>query len=114
MLTLLQRQLQGLPHPADSSNRYGKYIPGYKWKTGAAWAADPAVAVQDLNVNPLVYPGDVFVIGDIRATGNSGYPWWASQQCDIDFGHTPWGGETVGAWYCFKTVERRKLVSFQN
>ena len=91
-----------LAAPGDSSNRYGKYIPGYKWKTGAAWATDPAVAVQDLNVNPLVYPGDVFVLGDIRATGNSGYPWWASQQCDIDFGHTPWGGETVNAWTALK------------
>ncbi len=91
-----------LAAPGDSSNRYGKYIPGYKWKTGAAWVTDPAVAEQDLNVNPLVYPGDVFVLGDIRATGNSGYPWWASQQCDIDFGHTPWGSETVGAWTSLK------------
>ncbi len=91
-----------LAAPGDSSNAYGKYIPGYKWKKGAAWAADPAVAVQDLNVISTVYPGDVFVIGDIRATGNSGYPWWASQQCDIDFGHTPWGGETVNAWSALK------------
>jgi hypothetical protein len=91
-----------LGQPGDSTNRYGKYIPGYKWKTGAAWATDPAVAEQDLNVNPLVYPGDVFVLGDIRSTGNSGYPWWASQQCDIDFGHLPWGNEKVNAWTALK------------
>jgi hypothetical protein len=46
----------------------------------------------------LVQGGDVFVVGDLRGTGTSGYPWWASQQCDIDFGHTPWGGETVNNW----------------
>ncbi len=77
--------------PADWINRYRKYIPGYKWKDEAGWAIDPAIAVQDLNVNPLVQGGDVFVLGDIRSTGQSGYPWWASEQCDIDFGHNPWG-----------------------
>jgi hypothetical protein len=84
--------------PADWANRYGKYIPGYKWQDEANWAIQPAIAEQDLNVNPLVQGGDVFVVGDIRGTGQSGYPWWASQQCDIDFGHTPWGGETVNNW----------------
>jgi len=91
-----------LAAPADSAGRYGKYIPGYKWKSGAAWVADPAIAEQDLNVSPLVYPGDVFVLGDIRSTGNSGYPWWASQQCDLDFGHVPWGNESVNAWTALK------------
>jgi hypothetical protein len=86
-----------LANPADSTNRYQKYIPGYKWKNGAAWATDPGIAVQDLNVNPQVYPGDVFVMGDIRGWEQSGYPWWASKQCDIDFAHLPWGNETVGA-----------------
>jgi hypothetical protein len=82
----------------DWANRYGKYIPGYKWQDEANWGIQPAIAEQDLNVLPLVQPGDVFVIGDLRGTGTSGYPWWASQQCDIDFGHTPWGGETVNNW----------------
>jgi hypothetical protein len=84
--------------PADWANRYGKYIPGYKWQDEATWQVEPAIAIPDENVNPLVQPGDVFVVGDIRGTGQSGYPWWASQQCDIDFGHTPWGGETVNNW----------------
>jgi hypothetical protein len=52
------------------------------------------MVVQDLNVNPIVQGGDVFVIGDIRGTGQSGYPWWASEQCDIDFGNNPWN-ETI-------------------
>jgi hypothetical protein len=87
-----------LGQPADWAGRYGKYIPGYKWQDETNWQVQPGLAIQDLNVNPLVQGGDVFVIGDIRVTGSSGYPWWASQQCDIDLGHTPWGGETVDNW----------------
>jgi hypothetical protein len=87
-----------LATPTDWANRYGKYIPGYKWQDEANWTIQPAIAIQDLNVNPIVQGGDVFVVGDLRGTGTSGYPWWASQQCDIDFGHTPWGGETVNNW----------------
>ncbi|MFZ5941644.1 MAG: T9SS type A sorting domain-containing protein, partial [Bacteroidota bacterium] len=86
----------------DYNNRYGKYIPGYKWQTQAEWEVKPAIAVQDLNVNPIVQSGDVFVIGDIRSTGTSyGYygagNWPAENACDIDFGHNPWG-ETVNNW----------------
>jgi hypothetical protein len=101
--------------PADWPERYRKYIPGYKWKDQAGWSTDPAIAVQDLNVNPLVQGGDVFVLGDIRGTGQSGYPWWASQQCDIDFGHNPWGDDpttidgdaalnqwNLGTWFLFR------------
>jgi hypothetical protein len=104
-----------LAQPGDSSNAYGKYIPGYKWKTGSAWAVDPAVAEQDLNIIPLVYPGDVFVVGDVTSDLNgqnySGYPWWASEQLDIDFSHLPWSTKKVnnainqwsGAnWFLFK------------
>ena len=72
--------------PADWASRYRKYIPGYKWQDQANWQIQPAIAVQDLNIDPMVKAGDVFVLGDIQGTGNSGYPWWASQQCDIDFG----------------------------
>lgn len=79
------------------ANRYSKYIPGMRWQDQTTWSITPAIAMQDLNVNPIVQPGDVFVIGDLRGTGISGYPWWASQQCDIDFGHTPWN-ETVNNW----------------
>jgi len=81
----------------DWGGRYGKYIPGYKWVDETNWAITPGVVVQDLNVNPIVQGGDVFVIGDIRSTAQSGYPWWASEQCDIDFGNNPWG-ETVNNW----------------
>jgi len=103
-----------LSQPEDWRYRYGKYIPGYKWVDRATWQAEPAMAELDLNVDPMVKPGDVFVLGEIYAWGESGYPWWASQQCDIDFGHHPWGAtDTIpnnsairqwsGAnWYLFR------------
>lgn len=78
------------PEEATWNNRYVKYIPGYKWVDLNTWLVEPATVVQDLNVNPIIQPGDVFVIGDIRTTDNSGYPWFASEQCDIDFNHNPW------------------------
>jgi hypothetical protein len=56
-----------------------------------------------VNVNPIVQPGDVFVMGSIYATWALGYPWFASLACDIDFGHNPWGetianGNAAGDW----------------
>jgi hypothetical protein len=81
----------------DTVRKYGKYIPGYKWQDNKNWEIEPGIAVQDANVNPIVYGGDVFVLGDIRGTGQSGYPWWASEQCDIDFGNNPWD-EVVPNW----------------
>jgi len=78
-------------------DRYGKYIPGYKWVDEATWASSPGFAVQDLNVNSIVMPGDVFVIADIQCTGQSGYPWWASEQADIEFQNNPWG-EEMESW----------------
>ena len=92
--------------------RYGRYIPGYKWQDSTNWKVEPAIAIQDLNVNPIVQPKDVFVMGDIRSTGQSGYPWFASEQCDIDFAHNPWGEEVKNGtalqqwnganWYLFR------------
>ncbi len=98
-----------IDNPADaiSSNsavdqwpgRYQKYIPGYKWVNEATWAVNPGILEQDLNVNPYVYPGDVFVMAEINSTGQSGYPWFASEQSDIIFNeaYNPWGESTNGA-----------------
>jgi hypothetical protein len=82
--------ITAVSQPADWASRYRKYIPGYKWQDETNWQSQPSIAMQDLNVNPLVQPGDVFALGDLQSTGISGYPWWASQQCDIDFAHNPW------------------------
>jgi len=44
--------------------RYEKYIPGYKWANQADWAVNkPYIAFQDISVNSIVQPGDVFVMG---------------------------------------------------
>jgi hypothetical protein len=48
----------------------------------------------------MVQPGDVFVLGDIRTTAFSGYPWFASEQCDIDFSRNPWGEVYTGDGSC--------------
>jgi hypothetical protein len=79
--------------------RYTKYIPGYKWDNEANWTANPAIAIQDAAISQYVMPGDVFAMCQLTAWGNSGYPWFASEACDIDFtsAHNPWG-ETIGAW----------------
>lgn len=89
----------------DWLNRYRRYIPGYKWVDEATWAVTPSVVVQDVNVSPLVYPGDVFVMGSITQTWGKGYPWFASEACDIIFNqaYNPWGeavgGTAAGEWF---------------
>jgi len=86
------------------NERYRKYIPGRKWASNLAeWQANPAVALPDPVVNPIVQPKDVFVGGTITATGQSGYPWFASEACDVilDNEHNPWGESNIisGPWY---------------
>jgi sulfur carrier protein ThiS len=79
-------------------NRFVRYIPGYKWAADSStWKADPVLAVQDLNVNPIIAAGDVFVMGGIHSTGQaysvyssdlaSNNPWPSEYQCDVIFNH---------------------------
>ena len=93
------------------ANRFCRYIPGYKWQDSTNWKIEPAIAIKDLTVNPNVQPGDVFVMGKINATGESGYPWFTSKQLDVDFGsHNPWNEDAGTAirpmvdanWYLFR------------
>jgi hypothetical protein len=87
-------------------SRYDKYIPGYKWGNAADWAIEQYIAQQDLAVNSLVYPGDVFVLGATPKghTGfcNDGYAWPAVTEVDVQFMNAdaicytiqnPWGEE---------------------
>jgi hypothetical protein len=111
----------------DWADRYSKYIPGYKWVSQAQWAVTPGIAEQDLNVNPIVQPGDVFVIGDVRTDVHSkpgwlpDFRWTVPDQVDVHFNNfndrwkNPWG-EPVGSdrspvrkwrnanWYLFKIL----------
>lgn len=45
--------------------RYEKYIPGYKWQNEGDWFVQPYIAEQDLSVNAIVQPGDVFSMGAV-------------------------------------------------
>ena len=90
-------------------NRYYRYIPGYKWVNESDWAVSPGTVELDLNVNPIVLPGDVFVLGTLNS--------WAGvstlDNIDIDFAKNPWN-ESVGAtcasnwsdqnWFLFKIL----------
>lgn len=90
---------------SDWNNRYRRYVPGLKWVNEATWAVTPSVLVQDVAVNAIVYPGDVFVLGSIKQTWALGYPWFASKACDVIFNanYNPWGENTglnaAGEWY---------------
>lgn len=92
---------------ADSwPNRYLKYIPGYKWVDQATWETQPAMVIPDPAVDPLVYPGEVFVMGDRRGGGQYNadqHPWWGGLKTDVDFGtgYNPWDeefGATLTGW----------------
>lgn len=75
----------------DFDARYSKYIPGRIWGDTTTWAASPGIAVTDQAVVPIVYPGDVFVLGDAgtvsQASSGGGYgsvaAWPAYQNTDI-------------------------------
>jgi hypothetical protein len=85
--------------PENWNNRYQKYIPGYRWVDQATWETKPAMVVQDLNVDPIVYPGEVFSIGQLTSFGNlaensaSWRSWWGGYKLNIDYGNprNPWG-----------------------
>ena len=110
-------------------DRYDKYVPGYKWVDEATWATHPVTLVPDLNVNPIVQPGDVFCMGHI-ATDIPAHPdflpdyvWPVPAQLDVQFNNytgvntyqNPWDepvsnyGSPVhkwsnSEWYLFKIL----------
>ncbi len=108
----------------DWNNRYMRYVPGYKWVDQQNWEITPSMLEQDLNVNSIVYPGDVFCLGAIGNDGQTKHPnfvndyWWVPDQLDVQFrnsgGYTnPWNESTgantaAGSWgtstYLFKIL----------
>ncbi len=98
--------IKSVMEPEAWMDRYNKYIPGYKWVDQATWQVTPGIVEQDLNVNPIVAPGDVFCMGYIAQDQFAEIPWlpdyvWpVPAQLDIQFnnyaGHlanysNPWG-----------------------
>ncbi len=113
--------------PEDWINRYDKYVPGYKWVDEITWQVSPGILVQDINVNPIVMPGDVFCFGAIHASSyayvswHPDYYWGIADQLDVQFNNhygnvtyeNPWGEEVGGSpvrkwndsnWYMFKIL----------
>ena len=96
--------------------RYRKYIPGYRWVDEATWAVTPGRVVEDINVSPLIQPGDVFVAGHVNP-GSGLRNWWATEASDVLFNteHNPWNESYEewasaahewlgGTWYMYKIV----------
>jgi hypothetical protein len=110
-------------------NRYDKYVPGYKWVGETQWAVTPAILEQDLSVNPIVQPGEVFTFGAIwdDAFAFPGwlpdFKWTVPEKLDVQFYNrdriatyrNPWGeavsenGNPIrkwmnSSWYMFKIL----------
>ncbi len=79
------------------TDRYVKYIPGFKWQDEADWTVQRHIAVADVNINPNVYPGDVFVMSEVNKSGDDWENYLYKDQIDIDFRNNPWGEEYGGA-----------------
>jgi len=100
-------------------NRFRKYVPGYKWVGETDWSVNPGILEQDLSVNPIVLPGDVFCMGQIKRDNHinaapDDYVWPLPSQLDVSFSNSvakrgtylnPWGEEfslnntAVTGWY---------------
>lgn len=81
------------------ADRYDKYVPGYKWVGEAQWAVTPGILVQDLGVNPIIQPGDVFAFGAIYTDGQTypswlaNYKWPVPDQLDVQFNNYTGGNK---------------------
>lgn len=81
---------------------YRKYVPGKKWQDEASWAVQPRILEPDLAVNPIVYPGDVFVM---TQHGGGDALTQYGKEVDVNFatGKNPWGftmpwGNAIHEW----------------
>ena len=76
--------------PGEWAKRFTKYIPGKKWQDEANWAVKPRVVIPDIAVNPMVYPGEVFVMANMTncngAITPDRFPY--NGQIDVNFGTT--------------------------
>ncbi|MBW8331616.1 MAG: T9SS type A sorting domain-containing protein [Prolixibacteraceae bacterium] len=87
------------------ANAYMKYVPGKKWQDEASWTVQPRILEPDFAVNPMVYPGDVFVMTE--HPGGGSFPTYG-KEADVNFanGMNPWGytmqwGNAIHTWLNF-------------
>lgn len=78
--------------------RYDRYIPGYIWQDETDWTVQPSILVPDISVNPIVQPGDVFVIAWAWPNYQNDAPtrdrlWENFGEIDVNFKneYNPWG-----------------------
>ncbi|MBN1927338.1 MAG: T9SS type A sorting domain-containing protein [Prolixibacteraceae bacterium] len=83
-----------------AGNRFEFYVPGRIWQDTTSWQIDPGYLEVDYSVDPIVAPGDVFVIGfalpwDKDATSHmwTDHGWDIDVECNVNFrtGYNPWG-----------------------
>lgn len=101
---------------ADWAYRFQRYVPGYVWVDEASWQVQPSMLQVDYGVNPIVEPGDVFVLAwafpKYKDVSTRDYPGF--DQIDVNFknGYNPWGieleedagglagnGSVCGGWF---------------
>lgn len=84
--------------PTEFGNAYLKYVPGKKWVDEATWQVTPRLLVTDLATNAIVYPGDVFVMGNMASFRNTanGHMDKYLNEVDIEFRANPWGVNVGG------------------
>ncbi len=51
----------------DWNIRFRKYVPGYKYVSEQEWPNNPGILVPDLAVNPIIQPGEMFIMAVIPA-----------------------------------------------
>jgi hypothetical protein len=108
-------------------DRYDKYVPGYKWVGQSQWAVTPGILEQDLGVNPIVLPGDVFTLGSIHTDNQTApdwlpdYVWPVPAQLDVQFNNysgirtyaNPWGEEVSGDGNPIRKWQNSNLYLFK-
>lgn len=81
--------------------RYTVYVPGLKYVDSATWEVTPEILIPDVNVNPILQPGECFVMANAgRNDQNDGYfpPYDVNFKNAIDIGHpNPWNENTESA-----------------
>lgn len=80
--------------------RFTVYVPGLKYVDSLTWEITPEILVPDVNVNPILQPGECFVMANAnRIDQNGGYfpPYDLNFSNAVDIGHpNPWN-ETVSS-----------------
>ncbi len=95
------------------ADRYVKSVPSYKWQDEAGWTVQRHIAVQDLNVNTNVYPGDVFVMAEVNLSAEDYGIYVYKDQIDIEFRNNPLGEEYTKGTYAVDDSFRMNFMMWK-